>query len=81
MVLFTWAALTPEDDGFNSLLRGGVNDDGDDDDDDDDDERYDGTGYEGRDKALASSSGGSGGNAGGVGTSRGEAAAGRPVAR
>eukprot|EP00903_Cladosiphon_okamuranus_P016635 g15343.t1 len=59
VVLFTWAALSPEDDGFNTLLSGGANDD--DDDDDDDDERYDGAGYEGRDKALVNSSGGGAG--------------------
>eukprot|EP00752_Nemacystus_decipiens_P017536 g15716.t1 len=68
VVLFTWAALSPEDDGFNTLLGGGVKDD-DDDDDDDDDERYDGAGYDGRDKALVnSSSGGGASGAGGAGT-------------
>lgn len=55
LVLFTWAALTPEDDGFNTLLRTNY-DDGDEEDDDDmdDDEGYVGPGYEGRDKAVAS---------------------------
>lgn len=57
VVLFTWAALTPEDDGFNTLL-GGAGLDDDDEDDDDEDVRYDGTGYEGRDKALAGGSSG-----------------------
>ncbi|CAN0236084.1 unnamed protein product [Pylaiella littoralis] len=64
VVLFTWAALSPEDEGFNSLLCGGMGDD-DDDDDDGDDERYGGAGYEGRDKALAAGSSGGGGGAGG----------------
>lgn len=52
LVVFTWAALAPEDDGFNTLLGTGYDND-DDDDDDDDDEGYDGRGYEGRDKGLA----------------------------
>ncbi|CAB1115894.1 unnamed protein product [Ectocarpus sp. CCAP 1310/34] len=80
VVLFTWAALSPEDDGFNTLLGGsGMNKDEDEDEDDDDDERYDGTGYEGRDKAL---SGGGGGGDDASRASRASSSSGdRPVVR
>lgn len=52
LAVFAWAALSPDDDGFNSLLRGaGYVDDRDD--DEDDDEPYESPGYDGRDKAMA----------------------------
>lgn len=82
MVLFTWAALSPEDDGFNTLLGGsGINKDDDDDDDDDDDERYDGTGYVGRDKALTGSSSGGDGASRASSSTGGDDAANRPAVR
>ena len=54
LIVFAWAALSPDDDGFDSLLRGAGYED--DDEDDDDDESYDGAGYEGRDKAVTAGS-------------------------
>lgn len=68
VALFTWAALSPDDDGFNTLLGTGYDEDDDDDGSDDDDGvRYDGAGYEGRDKAMA----GAGGRGGGSGSDSG----------
>lgn len=63
VALFTWAALSPDDDGFNTLLGTGYDEDDDDDGSDDDDGvRYDGAGYEGRDKAMAGAGGRGGGS-------------------
>lgn len=70
VALFTWAALSPDDDGFNTLLGTGYDED-DDGSDDDDDVRYDGTGYEGRDKAMAGAGGRSSGASSGGGSGGG----------
>lgn len=53
LTVFAWAALSPDDDGFDSFIRGAGYAEDRDDDDKDDDEPYESPGYEGRDKAMA----------------------------